>query len=326
MIESSYVGNRGTRLSNNRAVNGIPVNYLSASPLRDTATINYLTTNVANPFYGIAAPSAYGTQVPKSRLLTAYPHFPTSTPVTNAGTWTPSGVYFLDENGYSWFHSMQTRVEKRFSKGYTFQLSWTWSKAMEAIEYLNPADPMPYESISSFDRLHRVVASGQWELPFGRKRKFGSNWHPALDFIAGGWQLNGVQQFQSGAPLGFGQAMFIGDSSSIVLASDQRNTDRWLNTAVFNTNTSQRLEQNRRTAPLRYSNIRADSQRRWDFSVIKNFRITERFVMQFRAETYNALNEVVLRNPTTDPYNSSFGRVTAQEPPRSWQMSLKMTY
>lgn len=48
--------------------------------------------------------------------------------------------------------------------------------------------------------------------------------------------------------------------------------------------------------------------------------------MQFRAEAFNVRNEVVLRGPTTDPYNTAFGRVTAQEPPRSWQFSLKLAW
>ena len=47
---------------------------------------------------------------------------------------------------------------------------------------------------------------------------------------------------------------------------------------------------------------------------------------QFRAECYNVRNEPVLRGPTTDPYNTAFGRVTAQEPPRSWQFSLKFAW
>lgn len=319
VIENSYVGNRGVRLANNHPVNGIPVEYLSTSPTRDQTTINYLTTQVANPFSGIPAPAPYTAKIPRSRLLTAFPQFPTSTNNNN-------GVYFEDQNGYSWFHSLQTRVEKRFTKGYTLQASYTWSKAMEAIEYLNWADPMPTEVISSFDRTHRITGSGQWELPFGRGRKFGSDWNPFLNFIAGGWQLNGVMQRQSGAPLGFNQALFTGDSADIVLSSPERNADRWFNTSVFEKNTANRLDQNRRTSPLRYSNIRADSQRRWDFSVIKYFKMTERFTWQFRAETYNALNEVVLRNPNTDPYNSSFGKITAQEPPRSWQFALRLNY
>jgi hypothetical protein len=322
VLENAYVGNRGVHLAHNRQVNGIPIRYLSKSPVRDTQTINYLTEQVTNPFSGINAPSPYSARVPRSRLLTAYPHYPTSTFVSAHN----NGLYLEDENGYSWFHSLQTRLEKRFNRGYTLQVSYTWSKAMEAIEYLNPADPMPSEVISTFDRAHRIVGSGQWELPFGRGRKWGSSWHPGLNFIAGGWQLNGVIQRQSGAPLGFEQALFTGNSADIVLPSSERNADRWFNTSVFDTNTSRRLDQNLRTAPLRYSNVRADSQRRWDFSLIKYFKMSERFTWQFRAESYNVLNEVVLRNPTTDPYNSSFGRVTAQEPPRSWQFALRLTY
>ena len=121
-----------------------------------------------------------------------------------------------------------------------------------------------------------------------------------------------------------------------MLKSPERNTDRWFNINVFDTvvpgtatasvANGRRLESNLRTAPLRYSNILQDSQRRWDFSAIKYFKMTERFTWQFRAETYNALNEVVLRGPTTDPYNTNFGRITAQEPPRSWQLSLRLTY
>ena len=120
--------------------------------------------------------------------------------------------------------------------------------------------------------------------------------------------------------------MFVGDPSQIALPSDQRNADRWFNTDVFNRNNAQALANNIRTAPLRYSNIRADSQRRWDFSLIKYFYLNERANFQFRAETYNALNEPVLRGPTTDPYNTAFGRVTAQEPPRSWQFALRFQF
>jgi hypothetical protein len=221
---------------------------------------------------------------------------------------------------------MQNRIEKRFSKGYTIQGAYTWSKSMAANSFLNAVDELPYESISDLDRLHRLTGSGIWELPFGKGRKYGSGMPGVFEFLAGGWQLSGVYQFQSGAPLGFGQALFIGDSSTIVLPSDKRNTDRWFNTDVFNRNSAQVLASNVRTAPLRYSNIRADSQRRLDLSANKTFRITEQFKMVFRADTFNARNEVVLRSPTTDPVNSAFGRITAQEPPRSWQFSLTLKF
>ncbi|MBI3684435.1 MAG: TonB-dependent receptor [Acidobacteria bacterium] len=310
IAEAVYVGNRGTRIPVTRQLSYTPFQYLSKSPTRDVATINFLTASFPSPFFGLNP--VYGQTTSRAQLLSQYPHF--------------SGVSREEEIGYSWYHSLQSRLEKRFSKGYTLQMAYTWSKAMEAAEFLNASDALPYESLSGIDRRHRLAGSGQWEVPYGRKRRWGSNAHPVLNFLAGGWQLNGVYQFQSGAPLGFGQALFAGDSSQIVLPSGQRNADRWFNTDVFVRTTAQRLEQNIRTAPLRYSAIRLDSQRRLDMSAIKYFSLTERVNIQFRAETFNLRNEVVLRGPTTDPYNSSFGRVTAQEPPRSWQFSLKLAW
>jgi hypothetical protein len=311
MIESSYVGNRSYRQNISRAMSALPLQYLSTLPYRDTTTINFLSANFASPFFGLH-PNFTSANISRSQLLTKYPHF--------------SSVSIEDPVGYSWYHSLQNRVEKRFSKGYTIQGAYTWSKAMAANSFLNAADPMPYESLSDIDRLHRLTGSGIWELPFGKGRRYGANMPGALNFIAGGWQISGVYQFQSGAPLGFGQALFIGDSSTIALASDQRNTDKWFNTSVFNRNSAQVLASNVRTAPLRYSNVRADSQRRLDLSANKTFRITEQFRMIFRADTFNARNEVVLRGPNTDPVSTAFGTVTAQEPPRSWQFSLTLKF
>jgi hypothetical protein len=197
---------------------------------------------------------------------------------------------------------------------------------MEAVEFLNGADRMPYESISGGDRPHRIVGSGQWELPYGRTKRWGNNAPGVMQFILGDWKLNGMYQRQSGSPLGFGQALFVGDSSNIALSSPERGADRWFNTDVFQRQQSHQLANNLRTSPLRYSNIRTDSQRRLDLSMIKYFKVTERVTMQFRAETFNALNEVVLRAPNTDPYNTAFGRATAQEPPRSWQFALQLQW
>lgn len=311
MIESSYVGNRTYRLPVSRSMSYIPRQYLSTLPYRDTATINFLSQNFTSPFFGLH-PNFTSANISRGQLLTRYPHF--------------SSVSIEDSVGYSWYHSMQNRIEKRFSKGYTIQGAYTWSKSMAANSFLNAVDELPYESISDLDRLHRLTGSGIWELPFGKGRKYGSGMPGVFEFLAGGWQLSGVYQFQSGAPLGFGQALFIGNSSTIVLPSDKRNTDRWFNTDVFNRNSAQVLASNVRTAPLRYSNIRADSQRRLDLSANKTFRITEQFKMVFRADTFNARNEVVLRGPNTDPINSAFGRITAQEPPRSWQFSLTLKF
>ncbi len=129
-----------------------------------------------------------------------------------------------------------------------------------------------------------------------------------------------------GQPIDWGNVILNGDSTKLALPSDQRNTDRWFNTSVFNTRSTEQLASNIRTFPFRFSNVRLDSQRRWDVSLRKTFRIDERFKMHFRCDSFNVLNEPVLRGPTTDPTNSNFARITAQEPPRSFQFSLNLSF
>ena len=313
LLESAYVSSRGTRLNVNRNINTTPAEYLSRSPVRDTATINYLTQTFPNPFLGTNP--IYTANISRANLLRPYPHF--------------GNVTVAEPIGYSWYHSLQSRIEKRFSRGFTFQLSHTWSKTMEATEFLNAADTRPYESIAALDRTHRTVASGIWEIPVGRGRPFGAAMPRAAEFFIGGWQLNGVVQKQSGPPLGFGDVwtLFTGNPEDIVLPKSERSVDRWFNTnAGFNRNNAQQLANNYRVSPLRFGSIRGDGQSRWDLSAIKTFHITERWRTQFRAECLNAWNHPNLGTPNTTPTSSAFGTITSQDVPRSWQFSLKVSF
>ncbi len=311
--EASYVGSRGTRLDVMRPLNNTPAEYLSRLPYRDQKTIDSLTAQFPNPFSGTNP--IYGKNMSRANLLRPYPQF--------------NGVSASEPIGYSWYHSLQMRAERRFTHGFTFQLSYTWAKTMQATEFLNPTDPRPYETLSDLDRTHRTVVSGIWELPFGRGRTMGSHWPAALDFFAGGWQLNGVMQRQSGAALGFGDAwtLFTGNPDDVRLSKDTRNVDRWFNTnAGFNRNSAQQLSNNIRVSPLRMSSVRGPEQARWELSAIKNFRVTEKVRTQFRAECLNAFNHPNLSAPNTTPTSSAFGSITGQDPTRTWQMSLRVTF
>lgn len=311
LIDASYVGNRATRLGVFRNLNFTPAQYLSRLPVRDQPTIDYLAQKFPNPGRGLHP--IFAQTARRSDLLVNYPQF--------------AGVSVDQPIGYSWYHSLQVRVERRFADGFTFQLSYTWSKFMEAIQFLNVSDPMPYESISTLDRPHRVVATGIWEIPAGRGRRFGASMHPVLNGLAGGWQLSGVMQRQNGPPLGFNNIIFTGNTGDIKFPKDLRGPDHWFNVnAGFNRNSSQQLASNIVTWPLRFSGLRGDGQARWDFTALKNFQMTEKVRLQFRAECFNAWNHPNLRGVNTNPAQSAFATITAQDPPRSWQTALRFTF
>src|SRR5205807_5406809 len=127
---------------------------------------------------------------------------------------------------------MQVRIEKRFSHGYMAGASYTYSKNMDATSFLNAADAAVNRSISSLDRPHRLNLQAIVELPFGRGRLFASNLPRALDYAVGGWQVNTVFTYQSGAPQSFGNIIFNGNLHDIPLLSDQRGVNRWFNTSA----------------------------------------------------------------------------------------------
>jgi hypothetical protein len=145
----------------------------------------------------------------------------------------------------------------------------------------------------------------------------------------GGWQIGAVVSRQSGGPLGFGNVIFNGNIKDIPLPKGQIDVDRWFNTdAGFNRNSQQQLANNLRTFPLRFSGIRGDDQRSWDFSIVKNFPLRgERIKLRFRADVYNAWNQTNFNDPNTAPTNSAFGRVTGTAgDARNWQLGLKLEF
>jgi hypothetical protein len=312
LLDVSYVGNRSTDLGVTRNINSTPAQYLSTSPTRDVQTINYLTAAFPNPFYGLN--SVYSSTISRANLLRPYPQF--------------GDISEVQSVGYSWYHALHVRGEKRLSWGYTLQIGYTYSKYMQATTFMNPTDPTPYRVISDSDRPQVLTVSGLWEIPVGRGRRFGTNLAKPVNFVLGGWQFDAGVVRQAGAPLGFGNAIFNGDLKNIPLPKDQRSVDHWFNiNAGFDKNSKNVLANNIQTFPIRFSGIRADGQATWNFSLIKNFRIRERFNTQFRAEAYNALNHPSFDVPNTTPTSSAFGTITnTLSEPREIQFALKITF
>ncbi len=220
VVEASYVGNRGTHIEINRNINSVPSRFLSTLPTRDQARISYLTGNVANPFAGLGIPGlGASSNIQRQNLMKPFPEFGDITTTTN--------------DGYSWYHSAQLRIEKRFSKGYTAQASYTHSRFMQATEYLNPTDPLPTEVVSDTDYPNRFALSAIYELPFGKGRQFLAGSNGIVSRIVGGWQIQGVYTYQSGAPLSWGNYIYNGNFKDLVIPSDQQSLSQWINNTGF---------------------------------------------------------------------------------------------
>jgi len=316
LLELSYVGNYGRSLETTRDFRPLPIEYLSRSPFRDLPVINNLTTNVPNPFFGLLpGTNLAGNTVSRAYLLSGPEHMQFS------------GMTSTDNLGYTWYHSMQVKTERRFAIGWTLNAAYTWSKSMQAISRLNGyLSPLEYV-ISDQDRAHRIVVSGIWELPLGRGKRW-LNASSLADKFVGGWQVQGLYTGQGGPPLGWGNVLFIGDVHNITLPQGQRRVERWFNTdAGFERGSANQLASNYRTFPSRLSDVRADGTNQWDLSVLKNTRFRERYNIQFRAEFLNAWNHANFAPPNTTPTSTVFGQVTAQRGfPRRIQMTTKFLF
>ena len=312
LADVSYVANRGTKIAANRQMTPVARQYLSASPVRDQATIDLLSAQVASPFFGIRefAGTALGNQrVSRGQLLRPLPHF--------------TGVNVDLPSGYSYYHSMQAHVEKRMSRGLTLQSSWTWSKFMEARSYLNETDTRPEKVISDQDYPHRFVFSAIFELPFGKGKPLLGGAGRRLDAFLGGWQAQGWFEGQSGQALGFGNAIYNGDLDRIVLPRIERRAERWFHTeAGFDRDPRTQLVSNIRTFPTRFSGIRSDGINNFDLSLFKNVAIREGLKAQFRLEAFNALNHVQFGNPNTTPASTAFGAITEEKGHGQRQITL----
>jgi hypothetical protein len=298
VIEAVYVGNHGYNIEISRNINALPTSYLlegfptsAAMTARNTA----LGAAQPNPFRNLPefAGTTFGTgaTIARSQFLRPIPMFGDITTTNN--------------DGKSWYHAGQFNLQKRFADGYTFGAAYTWSKWMQATEYLNAGDPEPTKMISDQDAPHRLAISGIYELPFGKGKAYLAD-NNVVDKFVGGWQVQGVYQFQIGFPIRFGNDLFYlgGDVS---LDGDERTTARWFNTSAFATTAP---VAHLRTLPFYFSDVRRDNINNVDLSVLKNTRINESMRIQFKLDLINAFNEPYLPAPATG-LGATFGVISA---------------
>ncbi len=315
VFEIGYIGSDARRLTESRGLNFVPNAFLAQSQFRDQATITRLATAVANPFRTLLpGTNLNAATINQDNLLRAYPQFSGNDGVRVEG----------QANGYSKFHQLQMRFERRFSSGLQFLTNYSFSKFTEATDRLNVGDPNLQYRIADEDRPHRFVFSGSYDLPFGKGKKLLSGVNNAVDRFVNGWQLNAIYTTQAGAPVDWSTNLsYFGGN----LNWAARNLNNTFDVSRFETVAANQPASNIRSFQRRYTAYRADKIDNMDLSVIKNIRLIERWTLQFRAESFNAFNRTNFNGPQLNPTNRTFGQITsAANLPRTYQLALRLRF
>ena len=271
VVDVAYVGNTQKHLLNTRNINAVPYG------------TNFLPSNID--------PTVTGNKPYASNLLR---------PIRGFGD-----INYLEFAGIGNYNALQMQLTKRFSRRLTYNMAYTWSKALDLVDgvggTVNPV--LNYRSRNygpaGFDRNHVLTLNYVYNLP--GVSKYWNNTFTRVGFD--GWELSGVSNFQTGAPLGLGYALTYsadltggtgnGLDSRTVLVADPHG--RGPQGQYFNVDAvkaplpglSVNGIGNASKAP-----IYGPGLNNWDISMFKNFRLgaNESRRLQARFETYNTFN------------------------------------
>jgi hypothetical protein len=286
----SYVGSYINRLPVTRNLNYLPLSALALGA-------SVLNASVTNPLYQaqfVQANAPYysllkGTYlnsptVKQQQLMVPYPQYPVNGVTEN---FIPIG-----KNKYN---GLWMDLVKRMSHGLDFDVNFTWSKTMQAVNFLNPTDPAPVWFLSPYDSPEQLKFSGVWDLPFGPGRAFASSSNPFISRVVGGWSVSGVSRWQAGFPIPF--PLGVAPTGASVKAAHQT-LSHWFNTCIVGTKCLpgedpawvvlqpfQLIE----WSPY-LPNLRGPSSFQTDISAVKDTAIKERYKLEFRADFTNAFN------------------------------------
>jgi hypothetical protein len=309
---------------------------------------------VANPFFGIITNplSVLSTRtVARSQLLKPYPQYDNPT-------------LFRPLIAFSKYHALQAGVQKRFGNGLSMLANYTFSKFMDLgapgnasgnpgnSNVANIYNLASDYSLSDSDIPHRFTSSFSYELPVGRGRRYGRQWRGLINRALGDFQTSGSITWQTGTPINIVSpcaglnttAVCRSDRASGVdagYAGDQmreniRKGGFAFNPAPFSTPLAFTFG----TATRTYNDVRRDSFKSVNLSVLKNFRFGDGArKLQLRGEFLNVLNMVVFGTPGTSTGSKdvvvngvvtqagTFGRVTTQaNQPRIVQVVARFSF
>ena len=258
--------------------------------------------------------------------------------------WGP--IRYITWGGSSIYHSFQAKLEKRFSHGFSFLGSYTFSKCLDgpgSEETGAPASYLDnvYKGLCTFDVPNNFVTSYVWELPFGKGHKLLSTAPSAVNFLIGGWQWQGINTFQSGVPF---SATISTDRANTAVSQNPDsiappvvpgNPSCWFFVSA-NPACKALLPNQADTfvlpAQYTYGNAGRDTLRngrliQLDTSLFKSFKLTETKIFDFRAQVYNLTNTPSFNTPNTNTNLATAGQVTStRNQPRLYEFGLKFSF
>ena len=258
---------------------------------------------------------------------------------------------YSQNDGNSSYNGLDLTVERRFTAGLSMRLAYTWSKSIDdTAEELSVLGSNAFSQItnnqqawrgpSDFDVPQRVVFSWVYELPFGKGKQFASS--GALSKIVGGFQAAGAYTYATGRPF---TAFASSNNSSIDIGEEQALPNViGTPTMVDNVNCWYYSTNNPKCKAFSGSNafsipvpgvfgnagrniLRGPALQYLDASISRNFFITERMKLQFRAEAFNLTNTVAFGLPNSNVSGGSPGVITSlAADPRIMQFALRLAF
>jgi hypothetical protein len=297
-----------------------------------TAELNYVGTHGENLLM-------------RRNIAQALPYDPSNPLSVAARKPYPNFVVYIDSDwsGRSNYNSLNAKLEHR-ERNAVLTFAYTWAKSTDSKSaaagigssgfngwqgFLNNHDPERDYGLSDFDVDHRMVASFIYNLPFGSGERFAKDATGVKEALIGGWQVNGIFTLQRGFPItitaadldglndtfGTNRADLVGDPGS-----GDRSVTRWFNTAAFGQPAAGSL------GTLGRNTERGPGINNLDFAVFKNFTLAGTTRLQFRLESFNALNHTQFAGVSTNIAASNFGVVTSTRPARINQLGIKLLF
>jgi len=246
--------------------------------------------------------------------------------------------------GNSHYDSLQATLQRHFANGLQLNASYTWGKGIGIYNVRESTDapaikiPAFYylnRAVFGFDRTHSFNLAGVYELPFGKSKKWVHK--GAGNALAGGWQLNWLFSSYTGLPFGVSASGTSLNAPKNSQRADQVKPPQKLGgigDTPFYDPTAFAPVTDARFGTAGFNALRGPGLVNLDFGLFRDFRMTEKWHMQFRAEALNFSNTPHFANPRSDVSGSKFMIIDSianigREPSgdeRSFRFGLRLSF